>query len=86
MWVISLFIIAIYLITVAYIDYTMQEKLKNLGLKIKNGNTALIGDELEGIIDAVKNRRPIFMDNDDEDEDDENEDDENEDSDEYFMG
>ena len=83
MWVISLFIIAIYLITVAYIDYTMQEKLKNLGLKIKNGNTALIGDELEGIIDAVKNRRPIFMDNDDEDEDD---DDENEDSDEYFMG
>jgi hypothetical protein len=80
LWVISLFIIAIYLITVAYIDYTMQE---NLGLKIKNGNTALIGDELEGIIDAVKNRRPIFMDNDDEDEDD---DDENEDSDEDFMG
>lgn len=83
LWVISLFIIAIYLITVAYIDYTIQEKLKNLGLKIKNGNTALIGDELEGIIDAVKNRRPIFMGNDDEDEDD---DDENEDSDEYFMG
>lgn len=35
LWVISLFIIAIYLITVAYIDYTMQEKLKISDLRLK---------------------------------------------------
>lgn len=82
LWVISLFIIAAYLITVAYIDYTMQEKLKNLGLKIQNSNTALIGDELEELIDAVKSRRPIFS---MEDEEDEEDDDDEEDSDDNFI-
>ena len=32
LWVISMFIIAAYLISVAYIDYTMQEKLEKLEL------------------------------------------------------
>ncbi len=70
LWVISMFIIAAYLITVAYIDYTMQEKLEKLGLEIKNGNRALIGDDFENLIDAVKNKRSFFS-SDEEDEDDE---------------
>lgn len=71
-WVISMFIIAAYLISVAYIDYTMQEKLEKLGLEIKNGDRALIGNDFETLIDAVKNKRPLFSSDEDEDyEDDE---------------
>ena len=72
LWVISVFIIAAYLISVAYIDYTMQEKLEKLGLEIKNGDRALIGNDFETLIDAVKNKRPLFSSDEDEDyEDDE---------------
>lgn len=72
LWVISMFIIAAYLISVAYIDYTMQEKLEKLGLEIKNGDRALIGNNFETLIDAVKNKRPLFSSDEDEDyEDDE---------------
>lgn len=72
LWVISMFIIAAYLISVAYIDYTMQEKLEKLGLEIKNGDRALIGNDFETLIDAVKNKRPLFSSDEDEDyEDDE---------------
>lgn len=67
-----MFIIAAYLISVAYIDYTMQEKLEKLGLEIKNGDRALIGNDFETLIDAVKNKRPLFSSDEDEDyEDDE---------------
>lgn len=72
LWVISMFIIAAYLISVAYIDYTMQEKLEKLGLEIKNGDRALISNDFETLIDAVKNKRPLFSSDEDEDyEDDE---------------
>ena len=72
LWVISMFIIAAYLLSVAYIDYTMQEKLEKLGLEIKNGDRALIGNDFETLIDAVKNKRPLFSSDEDEDyEDDE---------------
>jgi formate/nitrite transporter FocA (FNT family) len=72
LWVISMFIIAAYLISVAYIDYTMQEKLEKLGLEIKNGDRALIGNDFETLIDAVKNKRPLFSSDEDENyEDDE---------------
>lgn len=67
LWVISMFIIAAYLISVAYIDYTMQEKLEKLGLEIKNGDRALIGNDFETLIDAVKNKRPLFSSDEDED-------------------
>lgn len=69
LWVISMFIIAAYLISVAYIDYTMQEKLEKLGLEIKNGDRALIGNDFETLIDAVKNKRPLFSSSDEDDED-----------------
>ena len=72
LWVIYMFIIAAYLISVAYIDYTMQEKLEKLGLEIKNGDRALIGNDFETLIDAVKNKRPLFSSDEDENyEDDE---------------
>lgn len=44
LWVISLFIIAGYLVTVAYLDYEMQEKLKELGIQMRNEHNHLIGD------------------------------------------
>ncbi len=73
LWVISMFLIATYLIAVAYIDYTMQEKLEKLGLEIKNGNRALIGEDFGMLIDAVKNKRPLFSSDDDEDYEDDDE-------------
>ena len=47
-------------------------KLEKLGLEIKNGDRALIGNDFETLIDDVKNKRPLFSSDEDEDyEDDE---------------
>ncbi len=38
LWIVSLFVIAVYLITVEYIDFTMQEKMGELGIKDKDAD------------------------------------------------
>ena len=61
LWVISLFLISAYLVTVAYIDDQMQKKLKQLGLDLKEGHDYLVQDlpsrlnnNLQSIITAAK--------------------------------
>ena len=61
LWVISLFLISAYLVTVAYIDEQMQKKLKQLGLDLKEGHDYLVQDlpsrlnnNLQSIITAAK--------------------------------
>ena len=61
LWVISLFLISAYLVTVAYIDDQMQKKLKQLGLDLKEGHDHLVQDlpsrlnnNLQSIITAAK--------------------------------
>lgn len=48
LWIVSLFLIAVYLIAVEYMDYNLQEKLKELSEEEGEGEVdALIGKELE---------------------------------------
>jgi len=61
LWVISLFLISAYLVTVAYIDDQMQKKLKQLGLDLKEEHDYLVQDlpsrlnnNLQSIITAAK--------------------------------
>ena len=61
LWVISLFLISAYLVTVAYIDDQMQKKLKQRGLDLKEGHDYLVQDlpsrlnnNLQSIITAAK--------------------------------
>ena len=70
LWVISLFLISAYLVTVAYIDDQMQKKLKQLGLDLKEGHDYLVQDlpsrlnnNLQSIITAAKeiNYENIFL-------------------------
>ena len=60
-FIISLFLISAYLVTVAYIDDQMQKKLKQLGLDLKEGHDYLVQDlpsrlnnNLQSIITAAK--------------------------------
>lgn len=61
LWVISLFLISAYLVTVAYIDDQMQKKLKQLGLDLQEEHGHLVqdlpsrfNDNLQSIITAAK--------------------------------
>ncbi len=56
LWIVSLFGISLYLIVVEYMDYQMQEKLRELGVKDKDEDIrGLINDELvvEKVIEST---------------------------------
>ena len=56
LWIVSLFAISLYLIVVEYMDYQMQEKLKELGIKDEDADIKrLIGDNLvvEKVIEST---------------------------------
>lgn len=54
LWIVSLFAIAVYLIAVEYMDYNLQEKLKEL--KEEEGDVeALIGTEMDEVEENLKN-------------------------------
>lgn len=54
LWIVSLFAIAAYLIAVEYMDYNLQEKLKEL--KEEEGDVeALIGTEMDEVEENLKN-------------------------------
>lgn len=54
LWIVSLFLIAVYLILVEYMDYNLQEKLQELNQEESNVD-ALIGGELDGVEENLKN-------------------------------
>lgn len=47
-WIVSLFVISGYLITIEYRDYTMQQKLQELGIKKEEEIDELIGSRVLG--------------------------------------
>lgn len=56
LWIVSLFAISLYLIVVEYMDYQMQEKLKELGIKDEDADIKrLIDDNLvvEKVIEST---------------------------------
>lgn len=56
LWIVSLFAISLYLIVVEYMDYQMQEKLKELGIKDEDADIkGLINDNLvvEKVIEST---------------------------------
>lgn len=56
LWIVSLFVISLYLIVVEYMDYQMQEKLKELGFKDEDADIrGLIDDNLvvEKVIEST---------------------------------
>ena len=56
LWIVSLFAISLYLIVVEYMDYQMQEKLKELGIKDEDADIkGLISDDLvvEKVIEST---------------------------------
>jgi ABC-type multidrug transport system fused ATPase/permease subunit len=55
LWIVSLFAIAVYLITIEYMDYNLQEKLKELSDDESKEVDALIGKQMEEVEDNLKN-------------------------------
>lgn len=54
LWIVSLFLLAVYLIAVEYMDYNLQEKLNEL--KEEDGEVqSLIGDEVEEVEENLLN-------------------------------
>ena len=59
LWIVSLFAISLYLIVVEYMDYQMQEKLKELGIKDEDADIKrLIDDNL--VVEKVKSGIRLF--------------------------
>lgn len=54
LWIVSLFLIAVYLIAVEYMDYNLQEKLKELNEE-EGEVDALIGKEMDEVGENLKN-------------------------------
>ena len=58
LWIVSLFGIAFYLLYVEYMDFELQEQLKELGIMEKEAEAqALIGKEVIQSIDEVNNAK-----------------------------
>lgn len=54
LWIVSLFAIAVYLIAVEYMDYNLQEKLKELNEE-EGDVEALIGTEMDEMEENLRN-------------------------------
>ena len=58
LWIVSLFGIAFYLLYVEYMDFELQEQLKELGIMEKEAEAqVLIGEEVIQSIDEINNAR-----------------------------
>ncbi|SEK75303.1 hypothetical protein SAMN02910377_01709 [Pseudobutyrivibrio ruminis] len=58
LWIVSLFGIAFYLLYVEYMDFELQEQLKELGIMEKEAEAqALIGEEVIQSIDEINNAK-----------------------------
>ena len=71
LWIVSMFGICGYLFTVEYLDYSMQEKLRELGLSDEEETKNLLGnEEIEKRIEALVFREEDFDEEDFNEEDD----------------